>query len=64
MSRNRSSPLPPSWRTKTTGRVWARAAASSAYTHAVLVAFCAAAVVLLLIAALAAFGSRSEAGER
>ena len=41
-----------------------RAAASSAYAHAVLVAFCAAAVVLVLIAALAAFGSRSQAGER
>ena len=41
-----------------------RAAASSAYAHAVLVAFCAAAVVLLVIAALAAFGSRSGAGER
>mgnify|MGYP002747199593 CR=1 FL=1 len=41
-----------------------RAAASGAYAHAVLVAFCVAAVALLLSAALTAFGSRAGAGER
>lgn len=41
-----------------------RAAASSAYAHAVLVAFCVAAVALLLSAALTAYRSRSDAGER
>ena len=37
-----------------------RAAASGAYAHAILVAFCVTAVVLLLMAACAALGSRSE----
>ena len=41
-----------------------RAAASSAYAHAVLVAFCVAAVALLLSAALTTYRSRSDAGER
>lgn len=40
-----------------------RAAASSAYAHAILVSFCMTAIALLLMAACVAFWSRSEQGD-